>query len=523
MRTLKKISKDTISKEKNKFVKTKKNTTSKYGGRVVASGGYGCIFRPALKCKNVPREKNQISKLMVLKNINEEYNDIVKFKPFLEKIPNYQNYFFIDNVYTCKPEKLTKSDLKDYEKKCRALKKSGIYKNNINSSLDKLGLLNMPDGGLDVGDFIETIKEINQYIKLNNSLIDLLLNGIIPMNSYNIYHGDIKESNILVSTTNNFKLTNNLIRNSDSNFSGSIIDKEINTSHEVEDLNLHQFKTKLIDWGLSSMFDGKTIPRVMINKPFQYNLPFSVIFFNDVFKDTYKKMLQNNENPSYFDIRAFVIDYVFLWNDKRGAGHIKYMINVMNSLFENDLNNINIEIRKEIIEMEFLYYYIIEYLTKVLIDFTKNGKFMEMDYFTKVFLKNVDVWGLVMSYYPIINVLHINYKSLNKSSIELFKKLKYIFIHFLFENPTEPINLEKLVKNLKELNSLFKMTSNDNNNNNNDNNKNDNNNNNKNGNRKKKEKSILSLTKTSAFRKNTSQNKTTKNKPRTIVFIESNK
>jgi len=460
MRSLKKKSKETTH-----LVKTKKNTNAKYGGRVIASGGYGCIFRPALKCANAQRAKNQISKLMILKNLNEEYNDIVKFKPFLEKIPNYQNYFFIDNIYTCKPEKLTKSDIKEDEKKCRALKKNGIYKKNINSSLDKLGLLNMPDGGLDIGDFIDTIKEINQYINLNNSLIDLLLNGIIPMNNYNIYHGDIKESNILVNTSNNFKTT-------------------------------------LIDWGLSSMFDGKNIPKTMTNKPFQYNLPFSAILFNDVFKQTYKIMLENNKTPTYLDIRTFVIDYVFLWNAKRGAGHIKYMINVMEALFGNNLNNVNTENRKEVIEMEFLYHYIVEYLTKILVEFTKNARFMEMEYFTKVFLKNVDVWGLVMSYYPIITILHTNYKTLNKQSIALFKKLKHIFIHFLFDTPTQPINIEKLVNNLKELNAFFKMSTNTNDN---------------------KKQTILSLTKTSTFRKKNSQSKTFKKKPRTIVFIESNK
>lgn len=226
------------------------NKTRK-GGKVIASGGYGCIFRPALKCVGKARPKNQISKLMTIKHIGEEYGDIVKFKPILEKIPNYKNYFFIDGVYTCKPDKLTSEDLVDYEKKCKALKKDGFNENNINSSLNKVGLLNMPDGGLDVGDFIETITKNAQFIILNNSLIDLLLHGILPMNKYNIYHCDVKESNILVNTAQGFH-------------------------------------TKLIDWGLSTKYDRGKIPENMTERPFQYNLPFSTIIFNNVFKKCMK-------------------------------------------------------------------------------------------------------------------------------------------------------------------------------------------------------------------------------------------
>jgi hypothetical protein len=398
------------------------NKTNKIrnGGKVVASGGYGCIFRPALKCVGKQRPTNQISKLMTIKHIGEEYGDIVKFKPILEKIPNYKNYFFIDGVYTCKPDKLTNDDLIDYEKKCKALKKDGINEKNINDSLDKVGLLNMPDGGLDVGDFIETITQNSQFISLNNSLIDLLLHGILPMNKHNIYHCDVKESNILVNTAQGFH-------------------------------------TKLIDWGLSTKYDGGKIPENMTERPFQYNLPFSTILFNNVFKKMYEEFLESNPEPSYYSTRAFIIDYIFVWNQKRGPGHIKYMIGVMESLFDNEIDNVNPDNKREIIEMEFLYHFIIEYLTKILVAFTKNKKFMQMEYFENVFLKNVDVWGIVMTYYPIVNILHQNFKKLDKLELTLFNKLKRIFIQYLFENSTRPINVNSLVKNLEELNFFFKQ------------------------------------------------------------------
>jgi hypothetical protein len=177
------------------------------------------------------------------------------------------------------------------------------------------------------------------------------------------------------------------------------------------------------------------------------------------------------------------------------------MIGIMESLFENDLSNVNNENRREIIEMEFLYYNIIEYLTQILIKFTKNNKFSVMSYFNNVFLKNIDVWGLVMTYYPIVNILHQNFSKLNKVELQLFNKLKFIFVHFLFENSTEPININNLVKELKELNVFFKQAG-----------------------KNHKNKSISSFVKSS--KKSTTKKKSkskSKNQSRTMIFIENQK
>ena len=55
----------------------------------------------------------------------------------------------------------------------------------------------MPNGGLPIDDFIIKNNTYKIIIKLNNTLINLLNNGIIPMNENNIYTCDIKDSNIL--------------------------------------------------------------------------------------------------------------------------------------------------------------------------------------------------------------------------------------------------------------------------------------------------------------------------------------
>jgi hypothetical protein len=96
------------------------------GGNVLASGGYGCVFSPALRCEGTTkREKGKITKLLTERHAKEEYAEIISIKEKLNEVPNYKDYFLIYNINLCRPEKLTKTDLKDYSK-CKALLKEKI-------------------------------------------------------------------------------------------------------------------------------------------------------------------------------------------------------------------------------------------------------------------------------------------------------------------------------------------------------------------------------------------------------------
>ena len=82
--------------------------------------------------------------------------------------------FLLDGFSICNPAKLNASDLEDFDKKCTALKKINISTKNVNKSLNKLTALNMPYGGIDIGDYIVKT-ELNhvKMIQLNNSLINI--------------------------------------------------------------------------------------------------------------------------------------------------------------------------------------------------------------------------------------------------------------------------------------------------------------------------------------------------------------
>lgn len=401
-------------------------TKKQKGGKIIASGGFGCIFKPSLKCENsVSREPHKISKLMLSKNATEEYNQIKQFQNILKVIPNYDRYFLLDDFTLCKPDKLTTEDLKGYKQKCKALNKKDITVKNINKSLDKILSINMPNGGIDVEKFIDDYFAYNStsstVIRLNNSLIDLLVNGIVPMNNLNVYHCDIKDANVLVDPT---------------------------------EKGLH---CRLIDWGLSIIHTSeKGIPRKLYRRPFQYNVPFSSVLFNKELLKTYYNFLELYPNPDYFQIREFVVNYIFVWNEIRGPGHLSAINDIVKKLTVKELFSVKKKkIKDHLVEYDFTYYYIVEYLSKILEKYTNNGNLDLMTYFNTIFLKNIDIWGFVMIYISLYEYLYSSFEKLNEYQIQFISKIKYIIIHFLYESPINEINVSSLVDELTKLNLLI--------------------------------------------------------------------
>jgi len=421
-----KTNKNTKKTKKNRFVQKLK------GGKVLGSGGYGCLLIPSVKCKNnvTSNFKNKnITKLMLAKNAQKEYDEIMKYKKSLTTIPNYKKYFLIDNIDLCQPSELSKSDLQDYETKCKALIKKKITKKNINKKLDSIMAINMPNGGKDLDDFIKQCNSYDEYKKINNSLIDLLINAIIPMNNLHIYHSDIKAGNLLMND---------------------------------------DYQCKIIDWGLSTSYanynsnDSFPITRGHYNRPIQFNVPFSVIILNNDFKDSYEDYLtyrlKTVDNIYYSDVRAFIVEHFVHINKEYKTGHIRYINKIMRILFNENIEPLYKKIKNDIVTAEYTYYYIIEYISKIVYEYTdvKNKKLDLQDYFKKVFLKTIDIWGFVFSYFPILNIMSYTKRDkLSKIDIKICEKIKHIIIHYLYENPVEPINHLDIKRELSELNELF--------------------------------------------------------------------
>jgi hypothetical protein len=399
----------------------------KKGGNVLASGGFGCVFSPALTCKGENEQPSGlISKLMLEKYAIEEYSEINNIRAKLKDIPNYKNYFLLNNFSTCKPDKLKQSDLTNYTKKCTALKKSGINKKNINKNLDKLMILNMPNGGVPVDDFIQLKGSFQKLYDVNKLLIDLLQNGIIPMNNENIYHCDIKDSNTLIGESNKNKT-----------------------------------KIRLIDWGLSTEyipFKNNSFPTTWRNRPLQFNVPFSVIIFTDDFVKKYTEYIEKGGEITERELRPFVLDYIYFWLKERGYGHYKFINEIMYILFNRELPNIKDEDKYKIIENEFTVTYIVNYIIEVLLHYTKfrkDGTLNLREYLDNVFIHIVDIWGFVTIYVPFLITFNENYNDLSNSQLKIFELLKHIIIEYLYSPRIEPIKINNLVKDLNKLSELF--------------------------------------------------------------------
>lgn len=130
----------------------------------------------------------------------------------------------------------------------------------------------------------------------------------------------------------------------------------------------------------------------------------------------------------------------------------------MRILFNENIEPLYKKIKNDIVTTEYTYYYIIEYISKIVYEYTdvKNKKLDLQDYFKKVFLKTVDIWGFVFSYFYILNIMsYTKQDKLSKTENKIFEKLKHIIIYYLYENPLEPINHVDIKRELSELNDFF--------------------------------------------------------------------
>jgi serine/threonine protein kinase len=419
-----------MDKNENKNSKTSGlSKTSGVGGKVLASGGFGCVFSPALKCEGEKkRHENQVSKLMSEKHATHEYEEINKLKEKLGKIKHFEDYFLLYDATLCRPAKLTNTDLTEFTNKCTALPKDDISRSNINENLDKLMSLNLPNGGLPVDDYIYSNGSYEKLYNVHTSIVKLLKKGVIPMNKEFIFHCDIKDSNVL-----------------------------------IDDNSIH-LKARLIDWGLSTEytpFKDESFPKSWRNRPLQFNVPFSVIIFSDSFVEKYTKFIKDNDivkDPEEIVLKSFVTEFIVFWMKERGAGHYRFINDIIFTLFSNDLTSIDEADKPKVIETQYTMDYLVDYIVDVLVHFTKfraDGTLDLREYLDNVFIQIVDIWGLISVYYPFIEMLSNNYKTLQPPELKIFNKIKIIFIKYLYNPRHEPINLNLLYNDLKVLGNLI--------------------------------------------------------------------
>jgi hypothetical protein len=136
---------------------------------------------------------------------------------------------------------------------------------------------------------------------------------------------------------------------------------------------------------------------------------------------------------------------------ERGAGHYKYINQIMTTLFKHSLTTVSESSEPQIIETQITMPYIVDYIIDVLVNFTKfkpDGSLNLRDYLDNVFIKIVDIWGFITIYYPIIELLSDNYKNLTKQEMKIFNQIQFIMVEYLYAPRHEPINMIRLISDL---------------------------------------------------------------------------
>lgn len=452
-------------KTRNRIKKRIKKTRKSKGGEAIAAGGYGCVFKPALKCaENEKNNKNEemVSKLLLRENAYDEMEEIEKVLSYLKKNPRNSNYFIInDQVSLCTPAPLTSADLQNYDAMCASTKMltQGITSANINQNLDKLNIITMLDGGKELEDYwtrlalnpqIKTGDKIALFRNINKTLLDLLNNGIVPLNKDGLFHFDIKGANILLGKDGHTRLID-----WGASFEITFTFKKSNAIIKSNGIKSNAIK----------------IPQKVYNRAiFQYNVPLSVILFMEDLSPFLQKSAKKLPSLNQKEIAAELAKEIIMYSIKEaGIGHFQDIIEKMVIIYGTVLAGD--EFTGEVLAgaeftiddaIRMIQNYISAILLKYL-DFS-TFTFDLFKFFTEVFIHNVDVYGFIISYIDLViprlatakqtsNFIKKMYMKEGKEYIEFMRNLAFIFHDFCWSTQyaATRIPLSRLTARLRNL------------------------------------------------------------------------
>jgi hypothetical protein len=190
-------------------------------------------------------------------------------------------------------------------------------------------------------------------------------------------------------------------------------------------------------------------------------VPFSVIIFSDSFVEKYTKYITDGGTTEEVQLKPFVVDYVISWMKERGAGHYKFINEIMFTLHSHTIESVSQKDLPKVIETQFTMPYIVDYIVDVLVHFTRfkeDGKLDLREYLNTVFIKIVDIWGFISIYVPLVELLSNNYARLTENEMQVFQYLQFIFNEYLYGPRHEPIDMKMLYSDLKVLGDAMNIT-----------------------------------------------------------------
>lgn len=430
--------KKTLNKNRNKNRKGGDGVNSTYeGGEAFARGGFGCLFRPALKCKTSETPPNYVSKLSLKKDAEREYDYISSIKKRLENLPkDVKEYLLLYNIEMCDPRPLTEEDKKNMDTICeKNLKRINdkdsaqtISSANINNNLEKFKILNMPELGMAMNDYIEkTNISPTDLIKINNIIIEYVTNVIPNLYKQGVVHGDIKTENMM------FKLN---------------------------DMTM----PVLIDWGLSFVTDegSKEAPKALYDLATQWHHPFSSFLFRKSLVEEYNIFVEKLKENGMEVTRDTVLPYALSIYSNFITQHSSQFMSLYeifyNMYMEDFMKYFN---KSEILNEEYLIMYnitlnyIIQYILDVLITYTINYKLDLGKFFNEVYIKNADIWGVMSIFYDLFQKKKEGFNLTDKEYKIYTHMVLNVMLENIFKNGSKVIDITKLVNDIKKLNTYL--------------------------------------------------------------------
>ena len=380
-------------------------------GKAIGVGSYGCVFKPNLPCKDRELTYSGISKLMMKNEAKKEYEIVDRIMSIIESIDDNPNYFIPNSkekFVLCDLGNYTKNDL-DNSKICSNFTGKKLRSDNhlmqlIDNNKDKIAILQQSDGGIDLNN---TIINFNPYFSdftnINNLLIRLIENGIVPMNRKGLLHLDIKTLNMVY----NEKLNN----------------------------------IRLIDWGFAlniNELNIETIRNNLISQVMMFNVPIGNILFNDDTLYKIDKLIQinidseNTHTSRKIANQKYINDKLFIpYREKSKHWSIinKYISYVYQDIPSNVIWN--------------------NYILSIINNFTvykNNSVFFDYEkYFNTVYKKNVDIYGVLLTYLDLLLIEKLNIEE-EMNVIDFAKK--YIFGT---EYAIKPYDINILTKDMSKL------------------------------------------------------------------------
>jgi serine/threonine protein kinase len=226
------------------------------------------------------------------------------------------------------------------------------------------------------------------FSKMNASLEKLLANAILPMNAMNVFHLDLKASNMMIDD---------------------------------------KYNVKIVDWGLSTVItDFDVIPREF-RRPLHFNMPYSIIILNKDFLNFIDKTLQSTQNITVEILIPRLTQFYVKFAETYGSGHEDRINDILHNLMSSRRHRHN-----EVI---------MRYIAEIIVEFREaDNTFNVTKYFKEVFLKNVDIWGFFHAYFPVMNLDTPRKQSYSqRAEIFISDRFKELYTLFLLKYSAKPI------------------------------------------------------------------------------------